>query len=139
MQHRLGRKGRRGTSVVESAFVLMIFLLFLFGVIEYCRFVYVRQLLENAAREGARYAVVNSADTTVVADTKATVTTRMYGQDARMSNFTIAVYKSDANGNNLDVPGNAQFAQYIAVQLDCDYKPVLPAFLFMGNTLHLRM
>lgn len=50
---------RRGLTVVESALVLSVFLLLLFGMFEYCRFLMVLHVTDNAAREGARYAVVN--------------------------------------------------------------------------------
>jgi Flp pilus assembly protein TadG len=50
---------RRGLTVVESALVLSVFMLLLFGMFEYCRFLMVLHVTENAAREGARYAVVN--------------------------------------------------------------------------------
>src|SRR5689334_17002312 len=50
---------RRGVTVVEGALVLSVFLLLLFGMFEYCRFLLVLHVTNNAAREGARYAVVN--------------------------------------------------------------------------------
>lgn len=56
-RNRPGR--RRGLTVVESALVMSVFLLLLFGMFEYCRFLMVLHVSNNAAREGARYAVVN--------------------------------------------------------------------------------
>lgn len=56
---RLRRTRRRGMTVVESALVLSVFLMLLFGMFEYCRFLMVLHVSNNAAREGARYAVVN--------------------------------------------------------------------------------
>ena len=53
---------RRGTTLVEVAVVLTLFLLFLFGIFEYCRFMLVLQVSTNAARDAARYAVVSSSD-----------------------------------------------------------------------------
>jgi Flp pilus assembly protein TadG len=50
---------RRGLTIVESALVMSVFLLLLFGMFEYCRFLLVLHVTNNAAREGARYAVVN--------------------------------------------------------------------------------
>jgi Flp pilus assembly protein TadG len=57
-QSRRSRR-RRGVTVVESALVMSVFLLLLFGAFEYCRFLLVLHVTNNAAREGARYAVVN--------------------------------------------------------------------------------
>jgi Flp pilus assembly protein TadG len=135
------RRSRRrsGALSVETAVVLTVFLLFLFGILEYCRFTFVRQVVQNAAREGARYAVVNTYDTNLDADTKAVVTARMSGQDQKVKNFAIQVYQADAAGNSLG-PGtavNTPFGQRIGVQIDCDYSPILPSFVFLNNTIHI--
>src|SRR5260370_22959096 len=55
-----GRHRRRGATVVEMAFVLSIALLLLFGILEYARFVFFMHVAQNAAREGARFAVVRT-------------------------------------------------------------------------------
>jgi Flp pilus assembly protein TadG len=122
---------------VETAAVIVIFLLLIFGILEYCRIIFVRQLLENATREGARFAVVNTNDTNLVADTQQVVTNAMGGMDSKVQNFTISVYAADSSGNNLGPPQTALFGNYIGVEIDCDYNPILPSFLFLGNSLHL--
>ncbi|MFT7641721.1 MAG: hypothetical protein ACI9G1_003472 [Pirellulaceae bacterium] len=48
------RKKRRGASVVEFAIVAPMFILLVFGMIEYGRMVMVQQVITNAAREGAQ-------------------------------------------------------------------------------------
>ncbi|MBX9627759.1 MAG: pilus assembly protein [Gemmataceae bacterium] len=53
------RRPRRGATVVESAVVLVVFLFFLFALFEYCRFLMILHTANNAARDAARYAVVN--------------------------------------------------------------------------------
>jgi Flp pilus assembly protein TadG len=53
------RGARRGSAIVETALVLSVFCLMLFGIFEYCRYLFVLHLVENSAREGARYASVN--------------------------------------------------------------------------------
>ena len=50
---------RRGITIVEATLVLSVFLMMLFGMFEYCRFLMVLHITNNAARDGARYAVVN--------------------------------------------------------------------------------
>src|SRR5437870_1594836 len=47
----------RGTAIVESAIILPVFFLLLFGVFEAGRFMNTQQVLTDAAREGARLAV----------------------------------------------------------------------------------
>ena len=53
------RRLRSGATLVETALVLSLLLLFLFGIFEYARYLLVHQLLANAARDGVRYASVN--------------------------------------------------------------------------------
>ncbi len=52
------RRTDRGQSLVETALVLPVFLLVLFGVIDGARLVYTNSQLSQAAREGARLAAV---------------------------------------------------------------------------------
>ena len=52
---------RRGVSAVEFALVAPVFLAILFGMIEFGRALMVGQLVTNAAREGARLAVLNGS------------------------------------------------------------------------------
>jgi Flp pilus assembly protein TadG len=55
-----GRSGRsRGQAMAEFALVAPIFFFLLFGIIDFGRYVYYVQILNNAAREGARYAIVH--------------------------------------------------------------------------------
>jgi Flp pilus assembly protein TadG len=58
MQEALNKKkNERGTTIVEAAIFLMAIFIILFGVMEAGRFLNVEQVLTNAAREGARFAV----------------------------------------------------------------------------------
>jgi Flp pilus assembly protein TadG len=128
------RQGRRfGVSIIETALVMGVFLLFLFGVLEYCRFVFYLQLATNAAREGARYAVVNTNDTNLVSDTQNVVTNYMAGQNSQIP-ITTTVYLSDVNGNNIGSATNAAFGQFIAVQVNCTYVPIVGGLVKMGST-----
>jgi len=51
----------RGQALVEFAFVAPMFFLLLFAIIDFGRYVYYVQILNNAAREGARYAIVHGS------------------------------------------------------------------------------
>jgi hypothetical protein len=56
------RSGRVwGQALVEFALVAPIFFLVLFSIIEFGRYVYTVQILNEAAREGARYAIVHGS------------------------------------------------------------------------------
>src|SRR5437868_15213382 len=92
---------RWGATAVETAAVVTVFLLFLFGILEYCRLVYVQQVVINAAREGARYAIVNTTDTNLVADTQSKVQGYMGGLDKTLQSYQCQVYAADASGKNI--------------------------------------
>ena len=54
-----GWAGARGQSLVEFALVLPVFLLCMFGIIDLGRVIWANNALANAAREGARFAIVH--------------------------------------------------------------------------------
>jgi Flp pilus assembly protein TadG len=108
---------RRGTTIVETALVLAVFCMLLFGVFEYCRFLYVQHVVHNAARDGARYAVVNvdkpatfdatdytDASGTTFANIQKYTTARLGGADKQLSNYKVAVYAVDPTGLSLSPP-----------------------------------
>jgi Flp pilus assembly protein TadG len=53
----------RGQSLVEFALVLPIFLLMLMGIVDAGRLIYTYNTVSNAARDGARVAIVNQSTT----------------------------------------------------------------------------
>ena len=57
------RHRSRAQAMVEFALVAPLFFLLLFGIIEAGRFIFYYETLNNATREGARYAIVNGAST----------------------------------------------------------------------------
>jgi Flp pilus assembly protein TadG len=58
---RLG-SDERGSTLVEYAIAATVFMTVMFGVIEFGRALWVHNALADAARRGARYAVLHSAD-----------------------------------------------------------------------------
>jgi Flp pilus assembly protein TadG len=59
----------RGTTIVESAIILLAFFMLLFGIFEAGRFINTRQVLTNAAREGSRFAVAPLSGTNTLPST----------------------------------------------------------------------
>lgn len=128
---------RSAATTVEVAVIASVVLLLLFGLFEYGRFQMTRQVLENAAREGARYAVVHTYDknTTEVQDVTFIA---LAGQESQLPGFiktsNITVYRANAAGNPDATDNNwknAQFAELVGVRITGNYKPILPSFLFM--------
>lgn len=53
------KKDERGSTVAEFAMAAMIFFMLIFGIIEFARLLYTHNALNDAARRGARYAVLH--------------------------------------------------------------------------------
>jgi Flp pilus assembly protein TadG len=116
--------------VVEFAIVISACLMFMLGIFEYGRFVMIRQLLDNAAREGARQATSNTT-TLTTADIQNTVTGYLAGQP--ITGLNIQVYLSDPLGNSVGNWTDAKFADPIGVKVTGTYNPILPGLGFLVN------
>lgn len=97
------RPTRRGMTVVETALVLGIFLVLLFGIFEYCRFLLVLHVANNAARDAARFAAVNvNCPPDQVAARQAQIVQyaqdRMGGVLSQVQGCQVAVYPCDSAG-----------------------------------------
>ena len=93
--------------MVEAALVLPIVIMFLFGILEYGRYVMMLQILTNAAREGARYAVTHTNPVTISGTTYGNATTDVTNTinkamaGTSLSSQNVQFYTSDSLGNNL--------------------------------------
>ncbi len=122
-------KRRTGSTAVETALVMLPLIMFLCGVFEYGRFLMVLNVLNNAAREGCRYALVNNTASTITADVTAVVTTKMAGQTAAFSTFNVSV---SGTHSGVSTPVNNLFpGDLITVTVSGKYKfmniiPVVP-------------
>jgi hypothetical protein len=152
-------------TVVETALVLGVFMVLLFGLFEYCRFLFVLHLTDNAARDGARYAAVRvNCPADQVVPTRAAVvqytTDRMGGAQKQIAGFDVAVYpcdpvglaqtppviRSKPNGSGAypdpfnraagDPAWNAvSFPDRVAVTIKGQYKPITPVLLLMPDAI----
>src|ERR1041385_2583590 len=95
------KKGQRGASLLEFSIAATVFLTVLFAIVEFGRALWVHNALTDAARRGARYAVLHKA--TDIEDVKKVV---VYGdltsttpllENLSTSNVTVTY-----NGFNLD-------------------------------------
>ncbi len=82
---------RRGAAAVETGLVLVMLTSVIFGVFEFSRLFLDWNLLNNAARQGCRYAIANNTNTAVTTNVQTIVTKYMAGQTASFSNFTVTV------------------------------------------------
>jgi len=82
---------RRGSVAVETALVLILTTSMVFGVFEFSRLLMDWNLLNNAAREGCRYAIANNTSATISTDVQTIVATFMAGRSTSFSSFTVTV------------------------------------------------
>lgn len=127
----LAKPKRHATTLVETTIVMTACLLFLLAIFEYGRFVMLRHLLDTAAREGARLAVVNTHILTT-ADIQNKVNSYLSGQPVNLS--SCQVYKADPNtGANVGLWTDAAFGDPIAVEIQGSYHPILPGLGFLKD------
>ena len=60
---RKNRTGERGTTMAEFVIISVVFFMIIFGIIEFGRLLYTHNALTDAARRGARYAVLHDQTT----------------------------------------------------------------------------
>jgi len=122
------RKKRRGAAVVEFALVVPVFILLVFGMVEFGRAVMVQQVLVNASREGARQAVLDGS-------TVAEVESRIEGY---LSASTIdgALIEYEVNGVIVGNPSVAKFGDAVTVRISVPFDSVswLPVPDYLGGT-----
>lgn len=135
------QRGRRGVSAVEAAIVLPVVVMFLFGILEYSRYVMMLQVLTNAAREGARYAQIHTQPVTVdgvtsnntTNDVKNVVDRALAGN--QLSGQNVAIFAADAQGTNLGTWTNTQAGQSVCVEITGNYPVITPQLLFMPTSI----
>ena len=157
---RLNRTVRRGAAAVEASLVIGIFFVLLFGVFEYCRFLMVLHVTNNAARDASRYATVNVANDQMTASSiRQYAKDRMGGTEKNVKNFEVAVYPCTLSGSTLVPkslttssadpfnsadPNNpawnaASFTERIAVTIRGSYEPITPLLLLLPSSIPINI
>jgi Flp pilus assembly protein TadG len=117
------RRLRRGVHAVEAALVMNVFLLFIFAIMEFGHFVMVKQLMDIAARDGARLAATG-VNTLTTAQIQAQVTTELVNQGP--ANMSIQVFQANpTTGANVGPWNSASLGQPIAVRISGQYNPMV--------------
>jgi Flp pilus assembly protein TadG len=133
--------GRRGTAAVEAALVLPMTLLFMFGIIEYGRYVMTLQIVTSAARAGARYALSHVQPVVLngvtygnaTTDVQNVVNTYLAGQS--LSSQSIQVFESSTTGSNIGTWTSASAGQSICVQITGNYILILAKYLYLPSSI----
>ena len=131
------RPKRRGAATVELALVLPIFLTLVYGIIEFGRGFMVSQLVTNAAREGARRAILDGSTNSDITSFIQTYLQQSANVSAADAVVTITVTAAAGNPN----PGNSLAAtkskDLVAVKVDVPFDKVayLSGKYLNGKTL----
>lgn len=124
--------------------MLPICLMFILGVFEYARYVMFLQLLNNAAREGSRYAITHIDPVTIAGVTYGNQTSdvtnvvNQYLAGQAVSGQQTKVYLSDSVGTDLGNWQTAQPGNSITVQITGTYNLVAPRMIYAGATLPVK-
>jgi len=130
------RAGERGNTMVEFAFVVLIILTILFGIVDFGRALYAYHFISNAAREGTRYASVRGATCDSAVITPCPVTTRQIDNYVKNVPLGIDVTQMHPHAsfvsNGVAVCGVTQNYPGCAVQVIVDYNfkflfPLMPS------------
>ena len=132
---------RRGAVLVEAALVLPVVIMFLFGILEYGRYLMTLQVMTNAAREGARFALAHTQPVTVggttygnaTSDVSTVVNKALAGQ--ALSSQNVQIYASDSLGNNIGSWNTAQAGDLVCVRITGNYQSVITGMLFLPSTI----
>jgi Flp pilus assembly protein TadG len=130
------RRRRRGAAIVETALVLPVCLMFVLALFDFCRVILIQQTVINAAREGCRYAVVNT-NTATTSQVQSYVTNYLSTQ--QVSSLAISVYEADpTTGANLGAWTNAGLSNSIGVQVTGTIRTMTPTFSLLPSNLPVQ-
>jgi Flp pilus assembly protein TadG len=147
---KLGTRGiadRRGAALVETAIVLVVAFVLTFAIYDYSRYFMLSQLVNNAAREGARQAVVNTntQNTTMIQNT---VVQYLAGQrytnsagQAFSAADVVVTQVNPATGLPTSPDSNwydAPFGSSIKVQVNAKFNALFPTLGFLPRTINLQ-
>ena len=143
MRLRSQQPARRGATTVETACVIVLALMFIFGIIEYGRLLWFYHTAYAAVREGARYASVRTGDRTTDAQVKDRVLRVMGGAQNQLgSSYVVSVYNADPATGNATAGDwtDAPFGGAIGVRMQGTYKFFLPGLMqIAGDSLAVDM
>ena len=105
----LGWRSERGQALVETALIMPVVLLIMVGIFEVGRAYQTWQVVTNAAREGARAAVVPGADVTTVKEVVEKYMT--HGQPGSVATATVDINQAAA----IEVNGTSIAATLVTV------------------------
>jgi hypothetical protein len=129
---------QKGVAVVEGALTLLTLLVCLFGIMEAARFMSVQQVITQAAREGARFAVTPLTQTsTLPTDTEIRTVVNRFLDSGHVSGATTTITRPPDPSVVIDTGGVD--TEFIKVEVNEPYQLItLSMFSNLQFTLHGR-
>jgi Flp pilus assembly protein TadG len=133
------KHARRGAAMVEMALVLPLFLMLILGIIEFGRAMMVANLVTNAAREGARMAVLDGSTNSDVSNAVVTFLQSAIGQGLSSADISVAITVTAAPGNpnpaNNLASATSRDLVSVKVQLPFNKVALIPGSYLKGKQL----
>jgi len=125
---------QHGTTIVEAAITSTILFMFLIGIVEFGRAYNEYQVLTNAAREAARYAVAPQKGTSTLPTDAADIATQ-WAQSAGIKLSQTPQVSSASCGYSIN--GSAQVCTQVVVTAPYDF--LAPQLLFGSNAMSVNI
>jgi Flp pilus assembly protein TadG len=120
-------KNQKGATAVEFAIILLLFISLIFAIIEFGLYLFNKQVITNAAREGARYGIVvrspRWSDAQIVTEVKKFCEDHLVTFGPGTVNIPLPLERDDANENS-----QVDFGDSLTVKVTYPYD-----FLFLSN------
>jgi Flp pilus assembly protein TadG len=123
--------------MVEFAFAFSALVFILFVLFQFCLAIFLRQVTDNAAREGARLAVVADYYNPPLQTSDIQAQVQNVLPKSMFNTVNVQVYLADTKGNNIGPWPSAKFGQNVVVQVDATYSPLFPTFGLFSNTVSI--
>ncbi len=115
--------------------------IFLFGIMEYGRYVMTLQMMTNAAREGAHYALTHTQPVTIAGTTYGNATSdvtniinkALVGHS--LSGQNVQIYAADSLGNNAGLWTDTQVGQSVCVRITGNYRMLLASMFYLPSNI----
>lgn len=124
---RPARAARRGGTTVEAALVLGVVFLFLIGILEYGRYLFMLHTATNATSRAARWASARTAETVTATDIVNETNTYMADREGDIYGYTVSVFAAQP-GVSPPTPvsgaqwNDASFGSGICVRITGSYR-----------------
>jgi Flp pilus assembly protein TadG len=131
---------RRGAALVEMAIVMPLFLMIVLGIIEFGRAMMVGQMVTNAAREGARLAVVEGNSNTIVTSYVQDFLQRSLNCSGGDVSVAISITPAAGNTTSGNEVSNAQSRDLVTVTVQVPFNKVnfIPGDYLAGKNISGR-